>query len=160
MWCSDSKRFRISFNLLGSVCVEVAILSANWPKIEWHCSWAEAESKLSNVVDCVGSLNGNADDAAGGSDDDDGGGSRGGGGELVCGGGDAVLNGGGWYFAVEYGNGRPSAVVFTVVWLAADDCIGNATRLFKLVRGFAAFVGWLVAAAAVGIGGGSFQPGS
>lgn len=50
-------------------------------------------------------------------------------------------------------------MVFTVDWLAADDCIGNAIRLFKLVRGFDAVVaaGFV---SDVDIGGGSFQPGS
>lgn len=157
MWYNDSRRLRISFNLVSSTFV-LANLSTNSSKIEWQRSWAAAESKLSDSVGLVDS----DDDAGGGRSADtgiDGGGNGGGGDEFIWGGDDAKLSGGGWYFAVENGIGRPSAVVFTGVWLAADDCIGNATRLFKLVRGFDAFVAWL-AVAAVGIGGGSFQPGS
>lgn len=82
-------------------------------------------------------------------------------GAKLASGAEAVI-GGGWYFAVENGNGRPSAVVFTfgldATGAVADDCcIGNATRLLRLVRGFAVAG---TDAVADGIGGGSFHPGS
>lgn len=77
-------------------CVE-AILSANWPKIVWHCSRADVESKLSVGAASVG---GDTDEEAGGGgpaddNDDVGGGGKVGGGEIVCGGGDAELIDGG-----------------------------------------------------------------
>lgn len=81
--------------------MEVAILSAIWPKIKWHCSRADVESKLSGVLDCVASIGGAPNEEAGGAgpadnnDDGGGGGSTVGGDEPVCSGGDAEVSGGG-----------------------------------------------------------------
>lgn len=129
-------------------------VEAVWIKSEAGPGIAEVVSGNSEAAE------GNVDTGGGiGKADGGNNGIDGGGGNWVWTEFDTGLKIRGSYLAVENGSGRPSEVVLTFwVVCAVPDCTGKATRLFKFNRGFVETL--LVVGGPVGIGGGSFQPGS